>query len=162
MNQTLAAAVIRIRDNLVSFFHPAYVATPRRQEIVCRARRLPLPILDIEEFHVAPGEQMVLVGKSGCGKTTLLHVIAGITRPDCGKVRINDWDITLMPEAECDRFRAEHIGYVFQTFNLLRGFSALENVMLAMRFARLPSENAGPLAQWRPSCWTWLRAAAGR
>ncbi len=106
----------------------------------------PLPILDIEEFHVAPGEQMVLVGKSGCGKTTLLHVIAGITRPDEGKVRINDWDITLMPEAECDRFRAEHIGYVFQTFNLLRGFSALENVMLAMRFARLPSENAGPLA----------------
>jgi putative ABC transport system ATP-binding protein len=95
----------------------------------------PLPILDIEEFNVAPGEQMVLVGKSGCGKTTLLHVIAGITRPEEGKVRINDWDITLMPEAECDRFRAEHIGYVFQTFNLLRGFSALENVMLAMRFA---------------------------
>jgi putative ABC transport system ATP-binding protein len=95
----------------------------------------PLPILEIEEFHVAPGEQMVLVGKSGCGKTTLLHVIAGITRPDSGKVRINDWDITLMPEAECDRFRAEHIGYVFQTFNLLRGFSALENVLLAMRFA---------------------------
>jgi putative ABC transport system ATP-binding protein len=95
----------------------------------------PLPILDIEDFHVAPGEQMVLVGKSGCGKTTLLHVIAGITRPEEGKVRINDWDITLMPEAECDRFRAEHIGYVFQTFNLLRGFSALENVMLAMRFA---------------------------
>jgi putative ABC transport system ATP-binding protein len=52
-----------------------------------------------------------------------------------------------MPEAECDRFRAEHIGYVFQTFNLLRGFSALENVMLAMRFARLPSEKADPLAQ---------------
>jgi ABC-type lipoprotein export system ATPase subunit len=107
----------------------------------------PLPILDIEEFHVAPGEQMVLVGKSGCGKTTLLHVIAGITRPDAGKVRINDWDITLMPEAECDRFRAEHIGYVFQTFNLLRGFSALENVMLAMRFARLPSETASLPAQ---------------
>src|SRR5580704_64061 len=102
----------------------------------------PLPILDIEEFHVAPGEQIVMVGKSGCGKTTLLHVIAGITRPESGKVRINDWDITLMPEAECDRFRAEHIGYVFQTFNLLRGFSALENVMLAMRFAHLPSESA--------------------
>jgi putative ABC transport system ATP-binding protein len=112
----------------------------------------PLPILDIDEFHVAPGEQMVLVGKSGCGKTTLLHVIAGITRPDCGKVRINNWDITLMPEAECDRFRAEHIGYVFQTFNLLRGFSALENVMLAMRFARLPGENATALAQ----LWTVL------
>jgi putative ABC transport system ATP-binding protein len=94
----------------------------------------PLPILDIAEFRVAPGEQMVLVGRSGCGKTTLLQVIAGISRPDEGRVRVNDWDITLMGEAECDRFRAEHIGYVFQTFNLLRGFSALENVLLAMRF----------------------------
>jgi putative ABC transport system ATP-binding protein len=63
-------------------------------------------------------------------------VIAGISRPDSGKVRIDEWDITLMPEAECDRFRAERIGYVFQTFNLLAGFSALENVLLAMRFAR--------------------------
>lgn len=94
----------------------------------------PLPILDIADFHVAAGEQMILVGRSGCGKTTLLQIIAGISRPDSGKVRINDWDITLMSEAECDRFRAEHIGYVFQTFNLLRGFTALENVLLAMRF----------------------------
>jgi ABC-type lipoprotein export system ATPase subunit len=101
-----------------------------------------LPILDIGEFHVAPGEQMVLVGRSGCGKTTLLHVIAGISRPDSGKVRINDWDLTLMSEAECDRFRAEHIGYVFQTFNLLRGFSALENVLLAMRFTGRPPDRA--------------------
>jgi putative ABC transport system ATP-binding protein len=93
-----------------------------------------LPILDVPEFRVAAGEQMVLVGRSGCGKTTLLHVIAGISRPDAGKVRIDQWDITLMSEAECDRFRAERIGYVFQTFNLLRGFSALENVLLAMRF----------------------------
>ena len=96
----------------------------------------PLPILDIPEFHVAAGEQMVLVGQSGSGKTTLLHVIAGITRPDSGRVRIDGWDITLLGEAECDRFRAERIGYVFQTFNLLPGFSALENVLLAMRFAR--------------------------
>ena len=95
-----------------------------------------LPVLDIPEFRVAAGEQMVLVGRSGCGKTTLLHVIAGISRPDSGKVRIDDWDITLMPEAECDRFRAERIGYVFQTFNLLAGFTALENVLVAMRFAR--------------------------
>ena len=102
----------------------------------------PLPILDIAEFRVAPGEQMVLVGRSGCGKTTLLHVIAGISRPDSGKVRINDWDITLMSEAECDRFRAEHVGYVFQTFNLLRGFSALENVLLAMRFTGRRADRA--------------------
>jgi putative ABC transport system ATP-binding protein len=95
-----------------------------------------LPILDIPEFRVEAGEQMVMIGHSGCGKTTLLHVIAGISRPDSGKVRINDWDITLMPESECDRFRAERIGYVFQTFNLLAGFSAMENVLLSMRFAR--------------------------
>ena len=94
-----------------------------------------LPVLDIPDFRVAAGEQMVLIGRSGCGKTTLLHVIAGISRPDAGKVRIDDWDITLMPESECDRFRAERIGYVFQTFNLLAGFTALENVLLAMRFA---------------------------
>ncbi len=96
----------------------------------------PLPVLDIPEFHVAAGKQAVLVGRSGCGKTTLLHVIAGITRPDCGRVRVDDWEITLFSEAECDRFRAERIGYVFQTFNLLPGFTALENVLLSMRFAR--------------------------
>jgi ABC-type lipoprotein export system ATPase subunit len=95
-----------------------------------------LPVLDIPDFRVAAGEQVVLVGHSGCGKTTLLHVIAGISRPDSGKVRIDEWDINLMPEAECDRFRAERIGYVFQTFNLLAGFTALENVLLSMRFAR--------------------------
>ncbi|MFZ5830647.1 MAG: ABC transporter ATP-binding protein [Planctomycetota bacterium] len=94
-----------------------------------------LPVLNIAEFQVAAGEQMVLVGKSGSGKSTLLHVIAGISRPDHGRVRIDDWDITIMPEAECDRFRAQRIGYVFQTFNLLTGFSALENVLLAMRFS---------------------------
>ena len=94
-----------------------------------------LPILDIADFRVAAGEQMVLVGHSGSGKTTLLHVIAGISRPDAGSVRIEGLDLTLMPEAERDQFRAEKIGYVFQTFNLLGGFTALENVLLGMRFA---------------------------
>ena len=93
-----------------------------------------LPVLDIESFFVAAGEQMVLMGRSGSGKTTLLHVIAGISRPDSGRVWIEDWDIALLSEAERDRFRAERIGYVFQTFNLLPGFTALENVLLAMRF----------------------------
>ncbi len=95
----------------------------------------PLPILDIAAFELGPGEQMVLVGPSGCGKSTLLHVIAGISRPDEGHVKIDGWDITLMTEAERDRFRAEKIGYVFQTFNLLPAFTALENVLLGMRFA---------------------------
>jgi ABC-type lipoprotein export system ATPase subunit len=94
-----------------------------------------LPILDIRQFDVAVGEQVVLMGRSGSGKTTLLHTIAGISRPDAGVVKIDGTDITKLPEAGRDRFRADKIGYVFQTFNLLAGFSALENVLLGMSFA---------------------------
>ncbi len=97
---------------------------------------VPLPVLEIAEFHADAGEQVVLAGGSGCGKTTLLHVIAGISRPDSGLVEIDGWDITKFSEAQCDRFRADRIGYVFQTFNLLAGFSALENVLLGMTFAQ--------------------------
>jgi ABC-type lipoprotein export system ATPase subunit len=93
-----------------------------------------LPILDIPSFEVAAGEQMVLVGRSGGGKTTLLHVVAGISRPDSGLVQIDGLDITQLSEAARDRFRADRMGYVFQTFNLLPAFSALENVLLGMTF----------------------------
>ena len=95
-----------------------------------------LPILDVEEFRVDAGEQAVLLGRSGCGKTTLLHVIAGISMPDSGEVRIDGRDITQLDEAGRDRFRAETVGYVFQSFNLLPGFTALENVLLGMAFGR--------------------------
>ncbi len=95
-----------------------------------------LPILDIPEFHVAAGEQLAMVGQSGCGKSTLLHVISGISRPDAGKVIVDGLDVTRLPEAGRDRYRADKIGYVFQTFNLLPGFTALENVMLGMTFSR--------------------------
>ena len=94
-----------------------------------------LPILNVGEFLVSAGEQVVLMGRSGSGKTTLLHTIAGISRPDSGSVKIDGTEITRLPEAGRDRFRADKIGYVFQTFNLLAGFSALENVLLGMAFA---------------------------
>jgi putative ABC transport system ATP-binding protein len=93
-----------------------------------------LPILDIPHFAVAAGEQVVIRGRSGCGKTTLLNAIAGITRVDAGSIRIIDVDITKLPETGRDRFRARNLGFVFQTFNLLPGFSALENVILGMTF----------------------------
>jgi ABC-type lipoprotein export system ATPase subunit len=93
-----------------------------------------LPILDVRRFQLVTGEQMVLIGRSGSGKTTLLHLIAGISRPDEGSIRIDGRDITKLAEAGRDRFRADKIGYVFQTFNLLPGFSALENVLLGMTF----------------------------
>ncbi len=95
----------------------------------------PLHVLDIEEFRAEAGEQIVIVGHSGCGKTTLLHVISGISRPDQGRVVIDGWDTTVLSEADRDQFRAANIGYVFQTFNLLPAFSAIENVMIGMTFA---------------------------
>lgn len=95
-----------------------------------------LPVLDIPRLEIGSGEQMVLLGKSGGGKTTLLHIIAGITRADSGQVMLDNIDLFKLSEAGRDRVRASKIGYVFQTFNLLPAFSALENVRLGMTFAR--------------------------
>ncbi|MEL7499098.1 MAG: ABC transporter ATP-binding protein [Planctomycetota bacterium] len=95
-----------------------------------------VPILDIPDFQVNAGEQVVLLGPSGCGKTTMLHTIAGITNPDSGKVFVDSVELTRYSEAARDRIRADKMGYIFQTFNLLPGFSALENVLLGMTFAR--------------------------
>ncbi|MDR2115803.1 MAG: ABC transporter ATP-binding protein [Planctomycetaceae bacterium] len=99
-----------------------------------------LPILEIPQWSVEAGEQVVVVGASGCGKTTLLHIIAGILRPSAGHVLIDGWDTPILTEAERDQFRARRIGYVFQTFNLLQGFTALENVMIGMTFAGTRSD----------------------
>ena len=91
-----------------------------------------LPVLNVNHFQLAAGEQVVLVGSSGGGKTTLLNIIAGITAADGGEVLVGGTDLVKLPEAARDRFRAERIGYVFQTFNLLPAFTALENVLLGM------------------------------
>lgn len=93
-----------------------------------------LPILDVPRLEVAPGEQVVIRGRSGCGKTTLLNAISGLTTIDSGKVTINGVEVTRLPESGRDRFRARNLGFVFQTFNLLPAFTALENVLLGMTF----------------------------
>lgn len=94
-----------------------------------------LPVLDVPHFQMADAEQVVLVGSSGGGKSTLLNVIAGISTPDSGSVVIDGTEVTRLREVVRDRFRAERIGYVFQTFNLLPAFTALENVLLGMSFS---------------------------
>jgi putative ABC transport system ATP-binding protein len=93
-----------------------------------------LEVVRLRQFELGAGEQTVLVGQSGSGKSTLLNLIAGILLPDEGEVRVNGTDITQLTEARRDRFRAANIGYVFQSFNLLPGFTALENVLLGQMF----------------------------
>lgn len=94
-----------------------------------------VPVLDIESFTMDAGEQCALEGQSGSGKSTLLHVISGIMRPDQGKVVIDGVDLMSLSEARRDRIRADRLGLVFQQFNLLPGFTALENVLVAMSFS---------------------------
>lgn len=92
-------------------------------------------ILDLPAYRIEAGEQVVLLGPSGCGKTTTLHIIAGIIQPDAGRVLLDGIDLTTYSQSGRDRIRASKLGYVFQTFNLLKGFTALENVLLGMSFA---------------------------
>src|SRR6266404_3646113 len=93
-----------------------------------------LEVISLRQFELGAGEQAVLVGESGSGKSTLLNLIAGILLPDKGEIVVNGTDPTKLSEAARDRFRAANIGYVFQSFNLLQGFTALENVLLGQMF----------------------------
>ena len=88
--------------------------------------------LDLPTLEVKGGETVAIIGPSGSGKTTLLNIIAGLLFPSQGEVFVNGTAIHTLDERARDRFRARTIGYVFQTFNLLPAFSALENVRIAM------------------------------
>jgi ABC-type lipoprotein export system ATPase subunit len=96
----------------------------------------PLVIIDIPRLDIGAGEQVVLRGESGGGKTTLLHLISGIVTADSGSIKLDGMELNKFSESARDRIRADKMGYVFQTFNLLPGFTALENVRLGMTFAR--------------------------
>lgn len=93
-----------------------------------------VPVVQVSQFEVSRGEQVALRGESGSGKTTFLHLIAGILAADSGKILIDGAEMTALAESGRDRLRAAKIGYIFQTFNLLQGYTALENVMLGMSF----------------------------
>ena len=90
----------------------------------------------VDRLDVERGEQVALVGRSGTGKTTLLHILAGILRPDRGEVEIVGARLDQLGEAARDRHRGRHIGMVYQTFNLLQPFTALENVLMGALFGR--------------------------
>ncbi|MFO1029732.1 MAG: ABC transporter ATP-binding protein [Planctomycetota bacterium] len=90
----------------------------------------------VDRLDIQAGEQVALIGRSGTGKTTLLHILAGILRPDRGEVEIAGERLDRLGEAARDRHRGQHIGMVYQTFNLLQPFTALENVLLGALFGR--------------------------
>ncbi len=96
-------------------------------------------------FNASAGVQMALWGPSGCGKSTLLNLITGLMRPDHGRIVVNGTDLTPLSEGRLDRFRGEHFGFIFQTFNLLAPFTAFQNVLLGMRFS-----DTLPAKQWQP------------
>lgn len=93
-------------------------------------------VLDVPHFEVAAGTQVGLAGSSGTGKTTFLHCLAGILAPDSGTILLDGEPMTGISEPRRDALRARSIGYIFQTFNLLQGFTCLENVLLGMSFGR--------------------------
>ncbi len=115
-----------------------------------RISREPRPALDSVSLSVRPGELFAVMGPSGCGKSTLLHVLGGLLAPDSGTVRVDSTDLYSLSEPERARFRREHLGFVFQFFNLLPSLTAAENVKLTYRLAsRRPWARRDPALQER-------------
>ena len=106
-----------------------------------------LPVLVDLDLSVARGEMIAIVGASGVGKSTLLHVLGGLDRFDGGTVRIGDADLARIDDDARVRFRNRHVGFVFQFHHLLPEFTALENVEMPLRIAGAPADARGAEAR---------------
>jgi putative ABC transport system ATP-binding protein len=105
-------------------------------------------LLDVPELLLTRGMAAGLAGSSGCGKTTLLNLCAGLLTPTAGSIQVDGADMSALPQRLRDRLRAERIGYVFQGFNLIPALTALENVLVAMSFCgRIPAKERRPTAE---------------
>ena len=103
--------------------------------------------MSIPGFHLDAGETVLLLGASGSGKSTLLSLICGTLIPQAGKIHVCGSDLTALSGTGRDRFRAEHIGVIFQQFNLLPFGSVADNITLPLRFAPARRKRAGNAAQ---------------
>ena len=101
-----------------------------------------LHVLRDLDLAVEPGEMVAVVGASGVGKSTLLHLLGGLDRSDSGSVIVGDTDLGAMPDDALAAFRNQHVGFVFQFHHLLPEFTALENAEMPLRIARMrPAES---------------------
>lgn len=99
-------------------------------------------VVDIEHLHVDRGERVFLRGPSGSGKSTLLSLLAGVATPGAGRLTVLGHQLGALDGAQRDRFRADHIGFIFQMFNLIPYLSVVENVTLPCRFSRRRRDHA--------------------
>jgi putative ABC transport system ATP-binding protein len=97
-----------------------------------------VPVLTNISFDIQAGDFIALMGPSGSGKSTLLNLIAGIDKPDSGSLRVNGIDIATLSEGELADWRAAHVGFIFQFYNLMPVLTAFENVELPLLLTRLP------------------------
>jgi lipoprotein-releasing system ATP-binding protein len=106
-----------------------------------------LHVLRDLELTVEKGEMVAIMGASGVGKSTLLHVVGGLDTIDGGQVRVGEHDIATMDDQARVAFRNRHIGFVFQFHHLLPEFTAVENAMMPLRIARVAAAEARPTAE---------------
>ena len=94
--------------------------------------------LRFPDFTCQRGEQWLILGQSGCGKTTLLHLLGGLMPPQKGEILINDTEIGKLSSAKLDQFRGKNIGIIFQKSHFVKSISVEENIALAQRLAGIP------------------------
>jgi putative ABC transport system ATP-binding protein len=128
---------------------------PRRQDAVFRLQKVSkvyrmgeseIHALRDVDLDLHPGEFIVLLGASGSGKSTLLNILGGLDRPTSGQVHYRDHDLTAARAEDLTRYRREHVGFVFQFYNLIPSLTAVENVALVTEIAATPMDPAEALA----------------